>query len=344
MKLWKGLLKQHVDGSGKDEDTVVFSKRRVFRVVGMGLLLTTVGLLFLLSHCQQAGIIRQGFLCCAQGVDTDGQEGGVQRIRYKHTQRHFPSCLIIGVRKGGTRALLEFLNIHPSIQAQRKEMHFFDDEETYNFGLEWYRKKMPYSFPDQIVIEKTPAYFVSEDAPKRIQHMNQTVKLILIVRDPTERAISDYTQIHSNKLEKGRYHQSFEELVLDPDTGEVRRSYNAVRRSIYHRHMENWLQFFPLKNFHFVIAENLVRDPVVELRKVETFLGIEHKLTKDLFYYNSTRGFYCVRQDTGEKCLASSKGRQHPSINPLIIAKLHQFFRPHNQKFYDMVGIDFGWP
>jgi len=44
-----------------------------------------------------------------------------------------------------------------------------------------------------------------------------------------------------------------------------------------------------------------------------------------------------------EKCLAKSKGRPHPNISLALIHKLRKFFRPHNYKFYDLVGEDFGW-
>ena len=56
--------------------------------------------------------------------------------------RRLPQCLIIGVRKGGTRALLEFLNLHPDVQAQRRELHFFDRDTRYERGIEWYRRQM----------------------------------------------------------------------------------------------------------------------------------------------------------------------------------------------------------
>ena len=56
--------------------------------------------------------------------------------------RRLPQCLIIGVRKGGTRALLEFLNLHPDVQAERREVHFFDNDNRYGRGLEWYRHQM----------------------------------------------------------------------------------------------------------------------------------------------------------------------------------------------------------
>ena len=270
--------------------------------------------------------------------------GHSDRIRYKHTQRRLPQCLIIGVRKGGTRALLEFLNLHPRIQAERREMHFFDDEGNYSKGLDWYRKKMPWSFQGTITIEKTPAYFTTPEVPLRVKEMNASIKLIVIFRDPTERAVSDYTQIHAKKVLKNRPHETFRNLAINRETGEVRRSYNAIKRSIYHRYMERWLDHFPLKQFHFVNAERLVVNPVAELYELENFLGLDHKITKENFYYNATRGFYCVRNDTHEKCLAQSKGRKHPGISSEVIEKLQVFFSPHNEKLYNLIGIDFGWP
>ncbi|GAA6228681.1 heparan sulfate glucosamine 3-O-sulfotransferase 6 [Lates japonicus] len=51
--------------------------------------------------------------------------------------KRFPQAIIIGVKKGGTRALLEFLRIHPDVRAVGAEPHFFD--RFYDKGLEWYR-------------------------------------------------------------------------------------------------------------------------------------------------------------------------------------------------------------
>lgn len=51
--------------------------------------------------------------------------------------KKLPQALIIGVKKGGTRALLEFLRVHPDIRAVGAEPHFFD--RNYEKGLEWYR-------------------------------------------------------------------------------------------------------------------------------------------------------------------------------------------------------------
>lgn len=70
---------------------------------------------------------------------------------------------MIGVRKCGTRALLEMLYLHPRIQKAAGEVHFFDRDDNYWKGLEWYRKKMPHSFRGQITIEKSPSYFVTPE-------------------------------------------------------------------------------------------------------------------------------------------------------------------------------------
>ena len=306
-------------------------------------------IVILLFHCLQSSLLQQTDWCCrdtmtyTRSLSETGAEHRLDRIRYKHTQRHLPGCLIIGVRKGGTRALLEFLNMHPMIQAHRKETHYFDNTDNYSNGLEWYRKRMPYSFPDQVTVEKTPAYFTSESVPERVYRMNCSVKLVVVLRDPVERVISDYTQIHSNKLVRGRPHDSFEELVIDGATGEVRQTYNAVRRSLYHRHVAHWLRWFPLERFCFVDGNNLIRDPVSELRRVETFLQIEHKLTHDDFRFNRTKGFYCMLEDGRERCLAHSKGRAHPKVETQVLNKLYTLFKPHNEKLFQLIKQTFNW-
>lgn len=156
-------------------------------------------------------------------------------------ERRLPKCIIIGVRKCGTRALLEFLNIHPAVQKASDEVHFFDDDSKYILGLDWYRNQMPYSLPEQVTIEKSPAYFITESVPRRIYAMNPLIKLIIIVRDPVTRLISDYAQLAANKAKKERRMASFEDLILLPN-GHVNASYKAVRISMYAIFYARWAQ------------------------------------------------------------------------------------------------------
>ena len=259
------------------------------------------------------------------------------------TRRRLPSALIIGVRKGGTRALLEFLSIHPNIRAKKKEMHFFDLDSNYQLGLDWYQQRMPYSSGDQVTIEKTPGYFTAEMVPQRVFHMNNTIKLIVVVRDPVARTVSDYAQIYSNKLSKGENYSTFDEVVMMKDNQTINSLYRGIIRSLYYDHLVRWLNCFNLKQIHFVNAENLVVNPYGEVRKVERFLDLEPRISPNNFFFNATRGFFCIRNDSKQKCLSSSKGRRHPNVSQHVLQALRDFFKPHNHKFYQLVGINFGW-
>lgn len=66
------------------------------------------------------------------------------------TQRRLPQSIILGARKCGTRALLEMASLHPYIVKKGNEMHFFDSTKIFANGLEWYRKKMPFSYENQV--------------------------------------------------------------------------------------------------------------------------------------------------------------------------------------------------
>jgi hypothetical protein len=165
----------------------------------------------------------------------DGKDTGT-------TTQRLPQCIIIGARKCGTRALLEFLSIHSRVQIAKDEVHFFDEESKYTLGLDWYRQQMPYSESDQVTIEKTPAYFVTDPAIERIRQMNSSIKLIVIVRDPVTRLVSDYAQLNANKLAKGEKPlRSFEQMVLLPN-GDVDINYKPVRTSIYSIYFARWTE------------------------------------------------------------------------------------------------------
>ena len=262
-----------------------------------------------------------------------------------NTSQHFPHAIIIGVRKGGTRALIEFLNLHWQIEKADDEMHFFDRPEQYERGLQWYKGQMPFTHSDQLTLEKTPAYFITPEAPSRILNMNPKTKILLIVRDPVIRVLSDYTQILTSRTAQNLPCKSFEDLVIDPLTGGINLGYKAVQISMYHHHYRRWKATFPASQIHIVDGDKLIQNPVVELAKVESFLGIQHALTPSHFYFNKTKGFYCMKRNaTSERCLGPSKGRTHPNVDHKITKKLRQFFAPHNDIFYNITGRMFDWP
>lgn len=254
--------------------------------------------------------------------------------------KQLPTALIIGVKKGGTRALLEFLRLHPAVRAAGSEVHFFDHH--YLKGFHWYRRRMPATMVSQITMEKTPSYFVTSEVPRRVQRMNPEMKLILVVRDPVTRAISDYTQAKSKRSRMPR----FEELAFLNGSKIVDTSWVPLKIGVYARHLERWLQYFPLSQFLFVSGERLIVDPVLEVTRVQNFLGLKRVICEKHFYFNATKGFPCLLKSEERPtphCLGKNKGRSHPYIDPVAIQRLRDFYRPFNQKFYQLTGMDFGW-
>ncbi|KAI6076647.1 Heparan sulfate glucosamine 3-O-sulfotransferase 4 [Aix galericulata] len=200
---------------------------------------------------------------------------------------------------------------------------------------------MPKTLDGQITMEKTPSYFVTNEAPRRIHSMAKDTKLIVVVRNPVTRAISDYTQTLSKKPEI----PTFEVLAFKNRTlGLIDASWSAIRIGIYALHLENWLQYFPLSQILFVSGERLITDPAGEMAKVQDFLGLKRIVTEKHFYFNKTKGFPCLKKpedSSAPRCLGKSKGRTHPKIDPDVIHRLRKFYKPFNVMFYQMTGQDF---
>lgn len=268
----------------------------------------------------------------------ENDEAG-QMTHVESLEKRLPKSLIIGVKKAGTRALLEFLRLHPDVRATGPETHFFD--RHYRRGIEWYRRQMPPSLPDQITMEKTPSYFVTSQVPPRIRSMSPEVRLLVVVRDPVTRALSDYAQTASKRPNST---PSFESLAFHGD--EVDSGWSAIRIGLYADHLSRWLDHFPARRIHVVSGEELVRDPAQEMALVQDFLGLHRLVSRDHFYFNRTKGFPCLKKSEGSgnpHCLGKTKGRAHPRLAEIHMRRLRSFFEPHNQRFYRMVGRDFHW-
>ncbi|KAI0212057.1 Heparan sulfate glucosamine 3-O-sulfotransferase 5 [Lamellibrachia satsuma] len=246
--------------------------------------------------------------------------------------------------KCGTRALIDYLALHPDVVTAPHETNYFSI--YYGRGVQWYRSEMPLSRPNQITMEKSPSYFRHREAPVRIHAMNAKIKIMLTVRDPVARSVSDWLH-HCRRYESDiSTCRTYESSGILTPTGQINRNSPFIIRSSFARAIENWTQLFPIgTRFHIVDGHKLVSDPVSELEKVETFLGLRHHITQKNLVFNEKRGFYCMVSDRKEeRCLGDDKGVKHPTLLPEVDAKLRSYFQPLNQHFYHIVGRDFGWP
>lgn len=86
----------------------------------------------------------------------------------------------------------------------------------------------------------------------------------------------------------------FEDLAFVNDTNVVDMSWAPLRIGVYVRHLERWLQYFPLSQLIFVSGERLIVDPVVEIARVQDFLGVKRVVCEKHFYFNASKGFPCL--------------------------------------------------
>ena len=256
----------------------------------------------------------------------------------KETLKHrLPKAIIFGFSKCGTRALLNFLSLHPRILTAGNEVDFFN--RHYEEGLNWYRNLMPESYKSQIVMEKSPEYVHDPDTPIRIHHMNNTIKLMVLVCDPVRRAVSEYVQRADNAVRDGKQVHSFEYFAIDEKSGEANEESNILQRGRFSFYLKQWMPLFTSDQIFIGDGDQLRNDPVPVLKEAETFLGIEKFFDNSLFVFNATKGFYCMQ----DKCLGESKGRPHPTIDGKTLAAVKKYYIPHNEELYRMVGKEFDW-
>ena len=230
---------------------------------------------------------------------------------------------------------------------------------VYNLYV-WIRSRMPMTSRDQLTVEKTPSYFVSASVAQRVYNMSRDIRLLVVVRDPVTRALSDFTQA---QFKRRRRRQSFHPDVnldtdrrssferrafIDAEHNVIDTSWSAIDIGLYERHARHWLEVFPRQQIHFVDGEQLITDPAAQLFNVQTFLGLPPLITERNFYFNKTKGFPCLvrrprTSDESVHCLGKTKGRTHPTVYVEVLKKLRDFYRPYNAKFYELTGDNFGW-
>jgi hypothetical protein len=226
-----------------------------------------------------------------------------------------PDFVVIGGKKCGTTFFYHLLTQHPHVEpAASKELHFFDalfDEET----VEWYRRCFPVPKWENgrrtITGEATP-YIASRHAPERMAEVVPGARLISLLRNPVDRAYSDYQQV----VRKGREPRTFEEAVGD-ETSEY------LSRSVYVDQLLRWSEFFDREQMLVLKSEDFFEYPTDTLRLVFEFLDLPAWEREEAEVRNP--GTYTERMD------------------PATRHRLEEYFEPHNRRLYEFLGANLGW-
>jgi len=247
----------------------------------------------------------------------------------------FPNFIIIGAQKCGTTNLYKNLIKHPYIApALVKEVHFFDI--NFQKGLNWYYSHFisKHACGHKLITgEASPYYIFHPHVPKRISKIIPKVKLIVLLRNPVDRAYSHY--YHEVRI--GVEHLSFEEAIQKESErlkGEVKKilsdenyfsfnyiHYSYLARGVYIKQLQTWFQFFPREQFLIIKTENFFRNPSSVYKQILEFL--------ELPIWEPDR-----YEDSHNK---------YPPMDIKIRKFLKDFFKPYNKQLYELLGTDFKW-
>jgi len=250
------------------------------------------------------------------------------------TAHREPYFIVIGAQKAGTTSLFSYLAQHPKIATNRKEIHFFD--RNYHKGIDWYEKIISRTKQDRIIVgEATPSYIFEPHVSRRVFRHYPNVKLILLLRNPVDRAFSAYKM----RVRNGGENRSFEEVVrselklLKDDDPVIRRrslkNDSIITRGIYISQIKRWMEFFPSRQMLILCAEDFFNNPRKIMKKVYRFLKVhEH--------------------DFGNFTVMNA-GESNEIMSDQIRTELVEFYKPYNQKLQEYLtheaklNLQLGW-
>ena len=258
--------------------------------------------------------------------------------------RMLPDFIIIGSSKSGTTSLYNYMIQHPSIgSASIKEVHFFEYITTTSIG--WYRSHFPtYIYKNYVKLARkqdfitgvAPAtYLFHPHVPKRVLDVIPHVKLIVILRNPVDRAFSAYNHMVREGLQTLSFEDAIKselkrieigkkepQFIVNNDDFENYPTYSYLRHGIYVEYLKNWMNTFPKKQFLILQTKELGENPTKTLDQTFEFLNLPNHKIKDL-----------------ERLNVGKYSRMRESTRKFLI----DYYKPYNEKLYKYLDINFEW-
>jgi hypothetical protein len=256
--------------------------------------------------------------------------------------RPLPNFLIVGAQKAGTTALYSYLREHPALTGPPwKEVSFFD--RHFWRGAAWYRGNFPNKLylrrirartgVEPIVGEASPSYLFHPYASERAAALVPDARLIALVRNPVDRALSHY----HHEVALGREPLPFEQALEQEDNrmqGELERmrdpryfshawwNFTYQARGRYAEQLERWLALYPREQLLVVPSEDLLERPGETYGQVLEFLGAPpHELESYPRIFE----------------------REYADMDAPTRSRLREHYAGPNRRLYELLGRDLGW-
>ncbi|MEJ7841875.1 MAG: sulfotransferase domain-containing protein [Rubrobacter sp.] len=278
----------------------------------------------------------------AAGASGQAVSGG--RARRKATRPDttrkgaLPDFTIIGAQKCGTSSLYHLLRRHPNVEpSRRKEIHYFDIH--FDKGIGWYKSHFTSASRGVgrkvISGESSPYYLFHPHAPKRMAAAVPGVKLIVLLRNPVDRAYSHYQAAARHQRESLGFEAALEaeaerlqgerEKMLADESyvSFEHQHFSYLAKGIYVDQLLDWSKFFHDDQMLVLKSEDYFERPREVLKPVLDLLDLPE-----------------WEPETWE---TRNKGSYEQRIDSDTRQRLSRYFAPHNERLYDYLGIDFGW-
>ena len=269
---------------------------------------------------------------------------GLIRCHYYYLSSPFrvlPECFVIGVVRSGTTSLYHYLGQHPCIGSSAyDEIGYFDD--NFHLGLNWYRslfptkfirKKIESEYKKFLTYDVTPFYIYNPLVVDRIFKFSPNAKIIAVLRNPIDRAYSNYNQ---KMQDEGDTKTTFEEIInaeieiieknkknIDDYAFLVNTFYELLlARGFYAKQLEFWFKKFPRKNILLISSEELATNTDKTISEIFEFLEVPIQKISDLTKQNEIK---------------------YPKMKDSTREILINFFKPHNEKLFGMLDRRFNW-
>jgi hypothetical protein len=172
--------------------------------------------------------------------------------------KHLPNFMCLGVQRSGTTTLYHLLKQHPEIYVSRnKETKFFQYDERYEKGLDYYSTRYFKDVTNQKAIGETdPCYIYFTKTAKRIHDdLGNKMKFIVIFRNPVNRAYSQYWMEKAKRFESLSFEQALkkEPERLKSPVHLDRSRFSYLDRGFYAKQLKEFLKYFPKENFLFLV-------------------------------------------------------------------------------------------
>ena len=253
--------------------------------------------------------------------------------------RSLPDFIIIGTARSGTTSLYYDICQHPCVlPAAYDELGYFDS--NYHLGQNWYRSLFPTLFSKWLVKQKKQFAITGEDTPfyiwdpivaKRILKILPKIKLIVLLRNPVDRAYSNYhlgvragtenlSFEDAIKLEIKRLEEINEESKSSIEKYAIRRSYLA--KGFYADQLKIWFEIFNSNQLLIISTEDLKSNPQKVINKIYNFLEIpdNHKLIPE-----------------------KQKKAVYPEMKKETREFLIDFYKKNNTELFNLIGQKFDW-